>query len=70
MNLRDYIDAMSAEGKKAFAARADTTVDYLWQLKGGHSRPSPEMCKRLVQASDGILELSELRSDIWGKQSA
>ena len=68
MDLRRYFLGLSAQEKRDFAARADTGKMYLHQLISAKSgrRPSPRMCKKLHQASDGAVTLQELRPDIWG----
>lgn len=71
MKLSDYLEFLDASERQAFADRAGTTVDYLQQLKGGHRKPSVELSRRFVSASNGKLKLHELRPDIWApKESA
>lgn len=68
MELRDYWLAMSTEDRQAFVDRAGTTISYMPLLTGGHRRPSPELARKLVEASDGVLTLTALRPDIWPPQ--
>lgn len=69
MNLVDYLNSLTIAKREAFADRAGTTDAHLAQLKGDHRRPSPEMARKLVAASNGALTLAELRPDIWGDSS-
>lgn len=67
MNIKDFLNNLTPVAVAEFAARAETTVGHLAQLKGGHRKPSPEFAKRLVAASFGVLTLAELRPDVWGQ---
>lgn len=72
MKLKDYLDTLTPEERKAFAAQCDTKIGYLSQLTcrvadGAHQRlPSPKKCRLFVAASNGKLRLEDLRPDIWG----
>jgi hypothetical protein len=70
MKLQTYWRSLDPEGKDAFAKRAGTSVGYLHVLAGNHQRPGPELAKKLVQASDGKLQLAMLRPDLWGDTAA
>jgi len=70
MNITDWMKQASAERKAEVAAEAGTTVDYLYQLSGGHREPSHRMAKRLHRASGGEMSLAAMRPDIWGDQVA
>jgi hypothetical protein len=68
--LTRYLDGLDSDELRALAAKAGTSVDYLFQLKGGFSRPSVDMSRRLVEASAGGLSLPDCREDIWGRLRA
>jgi len=56
-------------------AAAETDLNYLHQIAGGHRKGSPELHRRLHEASvehtpDMVMTLEDLRPDIWGRQSA
>lgn len=70
MNLRDYVLGLAPEDRERFAERAGTTANYLPLLMGGHRKPSHELARRLVEASEGELALSDLRPDIWPPHEA
>lgn len=61
MRLKD----LSAKERKALAKAASTDHVYLYQCGTGTRKPSPALCKRLVEV-DARLSLSDLRPDIWG----
>lgn len=63
--LRQYYDALSAEQRAEIATRAGTRPIYLYQLAYGYRKPSPNMAKRLHQATGFAVPLSVLRPDIW-----
>jgi DNA-binding transcriptional regulator YdaS (Cro superfamily) len=67
MKLAQYMRTLSPDQKRAYAKRAGTTVAYLKQLAGKHSVAGPQMARRLSAASDGKVELHEIRPDIWGR---
>lgn len=63
--LRAYYDALSTEQRAAIADRAGTKPIYLYQLAYGYRAPSPEMAKRLHEATGYAVPLHALRPDIW-----
>lgn len=74
MNLRDYVNGLDGkpqkEGEKSpreqYADRCDTSVAYLYQIAGGHSKPSGPLARKLAQESGFLVSLQELRPDIFG----
>jgi hypothetical protein len=69
MKMRDFLKSRSNAEREMVAAKAGTSVDYLWQISGGHRKPSVALSRRLVDASDGALTLYELRPDIFDHPS-
>lgn len=65
MNMQEFIRATSPEQREALAAKVEISSKYLFQISGGHRKPSVKLARRLVEA-DSRLTLSELRPDIWG----
>lgn len=64
IQLREWLrDASDAERERV-AKAASTSVAYLWQLAGGHRKPSIELASRLQTASCGALTIAGLRPDI------
>lgn len=70
MNLSDYLDTLDRAAKEAFAERAGTTIEYLQQLKGSHRKPSVELSRKFVEASNGVVTLAGCRPDIWPSETA
>lgn len=70
MNLIEYLTALPRSEWETFAAKAETTVAYLWQLKGGHRVPTPTKCHLYIKASNGAVTLEDLHPGITGKQVA
>ncbi len=66
MNLRDYIKSLGPELREDYAHRSGTTVAYLFQLSGGHSKPSGQLARRLAEESGFAVLPQELRPDIFG----
>lgn len=49
MKLRDWIRATPPKKRAEICAQMNTTPDYLWQIAGGHSRPSAKLAKIIEQ---------------------
>ena len=60
MNAKQYREKFGKLGCQALAEAAGTNYDYFYQIAIGHRRPSVELAQRLVEASDGQLELIAL----------
>lgn len=56
--------------RERVAKRARTTVGYLKQLAGRHSRPSPALAVRLEVASDGRMTREELLPEFFVRSAA
>lgn len=67
MNLKDFLASLPHGERKAFATRVGTSYPYLYQIAHGLRTPSPEFCRRLIQADDR-LTLADLRPDIWDER--
>lgn len=65
MDLQTYIRGLDPEAREAFAAKAGTTVMYLYQLAGGHRTPSDTLARSLHLASKGAVSLHSLRPQTW-----
>ena len=70
MQLADFIT--SPQHRESIAAAAGTTPDYLWQIESAWNgrRPSPELARRIVAATGGVVTLTDLRPDIWPESEA
>lgn len=64
MDMKTYLKQATPDARKALAGITGTSVGYLYLIGGGHRRPGPELCKKLV-AAESKLSLTELRPDIW-----
>ncbi|MDA8093713.1 MAG: YdaS family helix-turn-helix protein [Betaproteobacteria bacterium] len=68
MTLIDYLRALKTEkARTGFAGAAGTTVGYLRQIAYGFSNPSPNLCKAIERAANGVVSRYELRPDIHGE---
>lgn len=61
--LRHWLQTTRPEAREAAAREARTSVQYLYQLAGGHRRAGPQMARRLAAATG--VPLHALRPDIW-----
>lgn len=57
--MRDWLLKSTQEQREQVAAEADTSVEYLWQISGGHRNPSKKLAERLEAATNG--ELNKVR---------
>lgn len=63
MNLRDWIRATRPSDRQRICAEIGTTPDYLWQIAGGHSKPSARLTLLLERATG--VSRHDLRPDIY-----
>lgn len=64
----DALTFLKQSGKavaEQVAKAAGSNYVYFSQIAYGHRRPSPELARRLVDASGGQLTLAGLRPDLW-----
>lgn len=59
MDLRTYLKDKPRGEAERIALLAETTVDYIYQLSGGHRTPSLKLAKRLEEATEGIVGRSD-----------
>lgn len=62
MNLKEWIKATPPAERRAICKEIGTTMDYLWQIAGGHSRPGARMAL-VIEAATGVSRY-ELRPDL------
>lgn len=60
MTALELLKARGDVDTEIFAKRAGTTLAYFKQIAYRHSRPSPELAKRLAAESDGDLDAADL----------
>lgn len=56
MHLKDYMRPLSKDERQKLAEQAETTVEYLIQLAGGHRIPSLRLAERIEIASSGKVD--------------
>lgn len=57
MDLKQFIEEHGRDEARRVAEKAGTIWQYVYQCAEGYRRPSVELAKRLVDASDGRLDL-------------
>jgi hypothetical protein len=70
--LKVVLQQLPREAIERVASECKTTPEYLLeQVANGHRKASVRLARRLIQASDlaGLVELSDIRPDIWGDES-
>lgn len=60
MRFADFYRSMSPEGRQQLAERVGTSVAYLQQIAGGHSRPSAAMAAKISDGTMGAVSRLEL----------
>ena len=70
MDCRTFLRSTDSDDRERVAKRARTTVAYLKQIAGGHSRPSADMALRLEAASDGRMTREELLPEFFVRPTA
>jgi hypothetical protein len=68
MNLKDYLQKLNVDQRRAYAARAGVSMEYIYQLRAGNRVPSQKEAQKYVDASLGELTLANVRPDIWGRK--
>ena len=70
MNALTFLKKVGKTAAEKVACDAGSNYVYFSQIAYGHRRPSPELARRLVEASAGEMTLSELRPDLWGGETS
>ena len=68
MNMKQFLNQASPDGREVLAMTIGTTVAYLYQIAGGHSRPGALLCRQIETATHGLVTAEELRPDIFKKK--
>ncbi|MCP1446421.1 transcriptional regulator with XRE-family HTH domain [Pseudomonas sp. GGS8] len=63
--MQEWLKKATAKERDQVAAEAGTSVGYLYQIAGGHRKPSLELSKKLQAASCGELTIQGLRPDLY-----
>lgn len=64
LQIREWLTGASKEERERVATEANTSVDYLYQLAGGHRKASLELADRLQRAANGALTIAGIRPDL------
>jgi hypothetical protein len=64
MDMKTFLKNSNDAEREQLAAMVGSSVNYFWQIAGGHKQPGPKLCKKLVEANPKFT-LAELRPDIW-----
>lgn len=66
MMLKEWLRDASPKEREKVATEADTTVEYLYQIAGGHRNASASLAKRLEVALRRKVLRKNIRPDIFG----
>ena len=72
MTLDEFLKEADADERTRVADAAGTSVAYLYQIAGGHRRPSTDLAKKISAATRSPHKVSkaELLPDVWGRSEA
>lgn len=62
--MKIFLKISTPEHREAVAKAVGSSLNYFFQIAGGHKKPSHKLCHRLVDA-DPRFDLTKLRPDIW-----
>lgn len=65
MDIRNWMKATPPEARVEICKSIGTTMDYLWQIAGRHSRPGAKFAVAFEKATNGSVMRHELRPDLW-----
>jgi hypothetical protein len=65
MELTEYMRGITPQEREKFAARCKTTVEYLYQIAGGHRNAGARLARRIHDESGRKVDLHKLRPDIF-----
>lgn len=60
MDMRTFLQSINADERKKVAKSAGTSVNYLYQIAGGHRDPSKKLAIKLSHATGGAVSVAEL----------
>ncbi|WP_405126746.1 transcriptional regulator [Ralstonia pseudosolanacearum] len=63
--LKNFLGAMPADKRQAFAARCGTTWAYLRNVMYGQRVPNEKLCVALERESRQVITRRDLRPDDW-----
>ena len=64
MELKKYLESLSAEERKAFAVACNTTYGFLRNVAYGYKRAGESLCINIERESNGSVKCEKLRSDV------
>lgn len=64
MEMGEWLRHVDASERESVASRCNTTVDYFYQLAGGHRCASPQLAGLIENATNGAVTARELRPDL------
>lgn len=65
--MKSFLRRATPNERLALAEKVGSSVNYFYQIAGGHKKPGPKLCKKLV-AAEPEFTLAELRPDYWQPQ--
>ena len=65
MDMRTYLHSVTPDERLRLANELGTSVNYFFQIAGGHRKASFTLAKRLEKATNGVLRKESLRPDIF-----
>ena len=67
MDLKKFLNSITKQERESIASSSGTTVDYFWQLSGGHRKAGPLLAIKIEEVTSGKVSRHDLRPDIFGE---
>jgi len=70
MKLDEFLKTADQDERSRVADEAGTSVAYLYQIAGGHRKPSTDLAKKIAAATKPPYKVgkADLLPDVWGAQ--
>ena len=64
MNLTDYLESLNVAGRREFARRCGTSLEYLRQVASGLRKPKAQLAVTVSRESGGRVSVESLLPDV------
>lgn len=65
MDMKTFLHSATPKEREALAEKVNSSVEYFWQIAGGHRKPGAKLCRNLEKFSGGKLKASVLRPEYF-----
>ena len=65
MDMKQFLHSTTPEDREKLAKKVGSSVEYFWQIAGGHRKPGARLCRELEKHSGGKIKASVLRPEYF-----